>query len=365
MGKMKLYLRDIPVLEINENGICNILDFDRLPFALRKKDMTYPEFVEWASNRTLSIGRSFAKEILNSLRLSQVNRYAVCKACRGLSLEDAYWIRQDGDERAWKEVSLFDNPLSLYITEVSLSGRAVSYKIAMDERKNIHTPELTTLGASAKAWIRGEDGLSLHKVGRYEIPAAKILKQRGFRHIPYSFSKEEEIGIFLSKERKEWLQASGEKIVNSKLFTSENISLVTFEEFCLFCGFYNLNPYEEAKRIDQESYLQMQIADYILNNNDRHDQNWGFLMENDSGKIIGAAPLFDHDHAFSGYENIMSQTVEMDATLYEAAVEAQRELNVDLNGVEQMQCPEILTQEQWGLVQKRIQRLKRGRTDGN
>lgn len=113
MGKMKLYLRDIPVLEINENGICNILDFDRLPFALRKKDMTYPEFVEWASNRTLSIGRSFAKEILNSLRLSQVNRYAVCKACRGLSLEDAYWIRQDGDERAWKEVSLFDNPLSL------------------------------------------------------------------------------------------------------------------------------------------------------------------------------------------------------------------------------------------------------------
>ncbi len=54
-----------------------------------------------------------------------------------------------------------------------------------------------------------KDGLSLHKVGRYEIPAAKILKQLGFRHIPYSFSKEEEIGIFLSKERKkEWLQAS-------------------------------------------------------------------------------------------------------------------------------------------------------------
>ena len=46
-GKMKLYLRDIPVLEINENGICNILDFDRLPFALRKKDMTY---------RNLSVG---------------------------------------------------------------------------------------------------------------------------------------------------------------------------------------------------------------------------------------------------------------------------------------------------------------------
>ena len=110
---MKLYLRDIPVLGISENGNCKILDFDRLPFALRKEDVTYPEFVEWASNRTLSIGRSFAKEILNSLRLSQTNRYAVCKACRGLSLEDAYWIRQDGDEKTWKEVSLFENPLDM------------------------------------------------------------------------------------------------------------------------------------------------------------------------------------------------------------------------------------------------------------
>ena len=61
----------------------------------------------------------------------------------------------------------------------------------------------------------------------------------------------------------------------------------------------------------------------------------------------------------------MSQTVETDTTLYEAAVEAQRELNVDLTGVEQMQCPEILTQEQWRLVQKRIQRLKRGENDGD
>lgn len=355
---MKLYLKDDPVLEICENGNCRILDFDHLPFALRKEKITYPEFVEWASNRTLSIGRSFAKEILNSLRLSQTNRYAVCKACRGLSLEDAYWIRQDGDETSWREVSLFENPLSLYITEVSLSGRAVSYKIAMDERRNIHTPELTTLGASAKAWIRGKDGLSLHKVGRYEIPATKILEQLGIPHISYRLSTETEIGTFLSEERKEWLEASGEKIVNSRLFTSEELSLVTFEEFRLFCEHYNLNPYEEAGKMDRTAYLQMQVADYILNNIDRHDQNWGFLMENSSGKLIGAAPLFDHDHAFSGYENVMSQTVEQEVSLEEAALEAQRELKLDVTVIENMECPEILTEEQWRKVQERVTKLK-------
>lgn len=123
----------------------------------------------------LSIGRSYAKEILNSFRLSQTNRYAVCKACRGLSLEDSYWIRQDGDEKTWEEVNLFHNPLSLFVTEISLSGRNVHYFGTAEEKRNIHTPELTTLGASAKGWIRRGDRIYLHKIGKYEIPADQIL----------------------------------------------------------------------------------------------------------------------------------------------------------------------------------------------
>ncbi|MGN1154939.1 MAG: hypothetical protein ACI4TK_02050, partial [Agathobacter sp.] len=125
---MELLLKDTPVLEIGETGICRILDLEHLPFALRREEITLADFIEWASNRTLSIGRSYAKEILNTLRLSQSNRYAVCKACRGVSLEDAYWIRQENDKKTWKDVNLFENPLSLFITEVSLSGRNVHYQ---------------------------------------------------------------------------------------------------------------------------------------------------------------------------------------------------------------------------------------------
>lgn len=74
---MQLQLKDVPLLDIRENGTCAILDFDRLPFALRKENVTFVDFAEWASNRTLSIGRSFAKEILNTLRLSQTRKEAV------------------------------------------------------------------------------------------------------------------------------------------------------------------------------------------------------------------------------------------------------------------------------------------------
>lgn len=354
---MQLLLKDNPVLEADDNGMCKVLDFDHLPFALRKEKIMLADFIEWASNRTLSIGRSYAKEILNSLRLSQSNRYAVCKACRGLSLEDSYWIRQDGDHKTWKEVNLFHNPLSLFVTEISLSGRNTHYSVTAQMKKEIHTPELTTLGASAKGWIRQDDGLHLHKVGKYEIPADKILKSLGIPHISYQISEEKEVVMYLSEERKEWITGVGEAIVNSRLFTTEDTAMVTFEEFKIFCESHGLNPYDEAARIDRTAYLQMQIADYILNNNDRHEQNWGFLMDNATGKITGFCPLFDHDHAFSDNPHVWSQTTEKEMTLLEAALAAQSELRLDLDKVKRMECPQFLSGRQWEQAMSRIEKI--------
>lgn len=354
---MQLLLRDIPVLDIQEHGICMILDFDRLPFALRRPEVTFADFVEWASNRTLSVGRSYAKEILNILRLSQTNRYAVCKACRGLSLQDSYWIRQDGDEKKWDEVNLFRNPLSLFVAEVSLSGRNMHFTPDFYGGDRIRTPELTTMGVSAKGWIRHADGLCLHKVGKNEIPADEILTMLDIPHIRYSVSTDQEVGVYLSDERRQWIAAVGEVVVHSGLFTSEDTAMVTFEDFALFHSAYGRNPYEEAFRMDPTSYLRMQIADYILNNDDRHGQNWGFLMDNNSGKLTGFCPLFDHDRAFSEYSDVLSQTTPQPVTLLAAAREAQSRLRMNLDGMEKKECPHFLTNTQWEQALERKRRL--------
>lgn len=357
-SNMLLLLKNNPILKVLDNGNCEVIDFDRLPFALRKEAPTFVDFMEWAVNRTLSIGRSYAKEILNSLRLPQSNRYAVCKACRGLTLEDAYWIRQDGDKKTWEEVNLFENPLSLFITEISLSGTNIYHEAEDYSPQNIHTPELTTLGASAKGWIRRNGTLFLHKVGKYEIPADAILSVLDIPHIHYTVSAEEDIASYLSEERKQWIEGVGEAIVNSRLFTSESKSLVTFEEFKIFCGTYGLNPYEEASRIDRPFYLKMQIADYLLNNNDRHEQNWGFFMDNSSGRLTGYCPLFDHDHAFSSHQNLMSQTTEAPISLYDSAKEAQREIKLNLGALDCMEKPKLLSERQWDEVLKRKEKLE-------
>lgn len=358
---MFLMLKNSPVLEVSKEGACEILDFHRLPFGLRREGVTFPEFVEWAVNRTLSIDRSNAKAILNSLRLPQSNQYGVCLACRGLSLEDGYWIRQDGDEKGWEDVNLFRNELSMFLTELALSGSNFRHReeqkilpvLGPERRLKIHTPELTTWGVSAKGWIRSESGLYLHKVGKYEIPASRILEALGIPHISYEVSEEEEIREYISKERKQWIDGVGEKMVKSRLFTDEDISMVTFEEFSAFCGFYGLNPYKEAMEIDRTSYLQMQAADYLLNNDDRHGQNWGFFMENSTGKLTGYCPLFDHDHGFSSGRHIFSQTTEKRMTLEEAAIEAQKELKLDVSGLFQMERPPYLDNGQWERVLNR------------
>lgn len=79
------------------------------------------------------------------------------------------------------------------------------------------------------------------------------------------------------------------------------------------------------------------------------------LEVNESGKIIGYCPLFDHDHAFSDHPMVLSHTTEEDMTLLEAAIKAQRELNIDLSKLNDMRCPKFLTEEQWEQV------LSRGR----
>lgn len=106
----------------------------------------------------------------------------------------------------------------------------------------------------------------------------------------------------------------------------------------------------------------MQIADYLLNNSDRHGQNWGFLMDNQTGKLTGYFPLFDHDHAFCENPCVYSQTMEIPTSLQDAAIQAQRELHMDLSGLDKIGRPSYLTMQQWEQVLARKETLIKSST---
>lgn len=347
-----LMCKNIPVLEILESGNCKVLKYELLPVNIRKKDVNIEDYYsEWITNRALSISRTNAKAILNSLRLSQTNRAAICKACHAVNLFDAYWIKEKNESITWDDINLFHNDFSKSLAITALTGKTIR------ENGKIHTPELTTQGVSAKAWWHENGGLYLYKVGRKELAASKILDALKIDHVKYEEVVEKDLQEVMTKERRDSLKEQNEKVVKCKLISSEEKSMVTFEEFMIYCEYHEKNPFEEVLKIDAKHYYEMQVADYIISNDDRHIGNWGFFMDSGTGCIEKLYPLLDHDHAFSKEEDIIAQTTEKDTSLLYAAIEAQLHVNIEIQNVLNMEKPDFLEDDEWNQVQNNVRTL--------
>lgn len=80
-------------------------------------------------------------------------------------------------------------------------------------------------------------------------------------------------------------------------------------------------------------------------------------MDNETGKLTGYFPLFDHDRAFCENPRVISQTVREPVSLRQAAIEAQKELKMDLSGLGGRKRPRFLTESQWEQTLARINTL--------
>lgn len=169
--------------------------------------------------------------------------------------------------------------------------------------------------------------------------------------------KAEHLKDYLSKERIQKTEEAGEVIVRSKLITNKSQGIIPFEEFAVWCANHDIDDeYEEAKRRGERSYYEMQVADYILNNSDRHVGNWGFYFDVEENKLQKMYPLMDHDHAFDEEETLMSQSYE-GRTLFEAAKIAQDKINLPIENILEMQKPQYLMETEWEQVRNRVNTL--------
>ena len=78
----------------------------------------------------------------------------------------------------------------------------------------------------------------------------------------------------------------------------------------------------------------MNILDYLIGNNDRHQENWGVLVDNSTNKYISLYPLMDFNQSFMDYDNIEGGVCQ---TLFprkisqrEAAIEAVKKIGLPI-----------------------------------
>lgn len=354
MNKTYIMLKDVPVLEI-EDYRCKILNYELLPISLRYPDVNYDDVMHgWTEKRTMNIGRTNAKKLLAGFRISQSNPYMIARLFHFASLSDCYWMKDAEETFTWEQVSLFENPWEKAVTSTALLGTNQTFRTLVQK---VHTPEFTAQGMAAKAWIREADGLYLYKVGKKELPASGILDALHIPHVSYIEAENSSLEKIADRNHIDKIYKSGEKIVKCRIISSEETALVPWEDFQVYCSYHDKNEYDMVKEMDAANYYKMQIADYILGNEDRHGANFGFYMDNRSGKLQGLYPLMDHDHAFSEDEDIPSQTSEQDEILQQAAYKAMNHAEVSFDNVLAMKKPEDLGDTQWKAVLGRCREL--------
>lgn len=368
---MIIMFADTEVMRVNfDFGDYKVLNATCLPYGLRGKIRDVPELkdgmskyeviqrniaagknkdavVSWLCGRTLMLSRANAKWIFNALKFeqseTQSNKLKIALVCRAVSVLDKYWVKIDGDGIKWCNVDLKRNPLNEIVTQIALHGKSLTFQ------GSYTTPELTTNGAYAKAWRRRDDGnLWLSKLGhngntesRIEVMVSNILDKCNVDHVHYEAGEDE-----------------GKYVCMCPCISSDKYSIVPASDYYSYCNVNGLDFNKEVLRLDKDNWYKMHIVDYLISNRDRHLQNWGFYMDNDTMEVVKLHPLFDHNNAFD-IEWMQNRDVEYlctDKTIRESAIYAIK--NVDFHFTSPIERSDFITDRQYRSFMERADELR-------
>jgi len=247
--------------------------------------------LRWLENRVIQKNRTFVEEVLQSLGLKIGDTKGIIDVCKGLSLNDSYWVVPEGFESKFADYNLYENRFSEILSLVAYTG------ITRSDATFTTSPEFTTAGMLPKAWrfIEGE-GIFLYKGGSSgfantgrepycEYYACQVAETMGVHAVQYDLENWK--GILASK---------------CKLFTNIDTAFIPIGQIVQTGGLKAcLEYYTELGDDFTEAFKSMLVFDAVIYNEDRHFGNFGILRNNRSGSILAPAPLFDHGISLFNY----------------------------------------------------------------
>lgn len=287
---LRLYDEELVRFALSENGLAG-LQAEIITVHTARKDVfpldLQPDsegIVKWLQSRVIPKNRAFVDEILKTLGLSVNDTKGIIDVGKGLSLNDSYWVVPAGFEGKFSAYNLYENRFSEALALVAYTGAGGDKEVFST------SPELTTHGMLRKAWhFVANDGIYLYKGGTEgaantgnepysEYYACQIAETMGLNCVHYDL--ENWHGILASK---------------CKLFTDIATAFVPIGRIVKSGGIKAcLDYFAKLERKSLEQIKSMLVFDAVIYNEDRHFGNFGILRDNHSGKIIGAAPIFDN-----------------------------------------------------------------------
>ncbi|MCI8403361.1 MAG: XRE family transcriptional regulator [Clostridia bacterium] len=247
-------------------------------------NLTPQGILKWLEKRVIPKNRMFVNEILKMLGLSANDTQGIIDVCKGLSLNDSYWVVPRGFDGTYEQYNLYENKFSEILSLVAYTG------VGHSNEAFTTSPELTTNGMLPKGWRFIEnDGIYLYKGGTTgasntgnepysEFYACQIAEAMGLNAVHYDLENWK--GILASKCR---------------LFTDINTSYIPIGRLVRDGGLKAcLEYYGNLGTEYLEQIKSMLVFDAVIYNEDRHFGNFGVLRDNRSGKITTSAPIFDN-----------------------------------------------------------------------
>ena len=263
-------------------------------------ELTEEGIAKWLKHRTIPKNRAYVHNFLSKCGLNINRPMTIIKVSKGLSLNDCYWVVEEGFEGTYDKFNLYDNRFSQVLALIAFTGYGSSIRTSLAS-----CPEFTTNGMLPKCWRRKDGKIMLYKGGTSgasntgnepysEYYAAQVAKALGVNAIEYGLSK--------------W---KGELCSTCELFTSKEYSFLPVGRVVTSGGMKAVREYyEKLGQTFVDALNDMLVLDAIIMNTDRHFGNFGFIVDNKTNKIVAPAPLFDHGNAllnFAGRDDLESE----------------------------------------------------------
>ena len=254
-------------------------------------ELTDEGILKWLEKRVIPKNRTFVEEILRAFGLVLGDTKGIIDICKGLSLNDSYWVVPEGFEGKFADYNLYENRFSEILSLVAYTG------VTQSDAAFSTSPEFTTNGMLPKAWRYIEnEGIYLYKGGTSgfantgkepysEYYAGQVAEKMNLNAVHYDLENWK--GILASK---------------CKLFTDINTAYIPIGRIVKTGGLGAvIKYYDELGGEFSASIRDMLVFDALTYNEDRHFGNFGLLRDNHTGEIIASAPIFDNGISLFSY----------------------------------------------------------------
>ena len=288
--------------------ILDVADEDRVPVGAKKSgEVSLRLLSQWFNGRSIPASRPHIETHLMYMNLR--TRTDLIQKCLGLSLSDHYWFMPSNMEPRWEDVNFFDNGFSDDVGDILIGGYP-SPDMEMDYR----SPDGTADGMMPKRWkiIDGRRFLMKGGTGGWqqqpvnEEIACAIMSRLKINHVPYHVINVNDRDYYSLCEN--FVTKETEFISAMLVRTFDDTAVSLYDDLIKSCAALNIpDPVDSVNK--------MIALDYIIQNEDRHWGNFGFIRNPDTLKWLGFAPIFDsgtslwHDTPFVG-EDRPSKTFE-------------------------------------------------------